>query len=154
MAFLSVQPSLFGVPNEILLEICSGLLNERDLSALSVTCRRIHRVADVCPYDGFPDRAMRWGAEHGLLNTMQKALAQGADVNFCAPVFGTPLHGAAWGSAPAESLYRRFGKGKWPGTLFTSPCVTAMQRRDKYAVIGHAIKAEPLNDYYQLDSKY
>ncbi|KAK3493677.1 ankyrin repeat-containing domain protein [Neurospora crassa] len=113
------------LPHELHLTIYQHLLDitriaredrTSTLLSLAQTSRHIRATYEPILFrqDGNPDRAMRWGAYHGLIPLMEKALTHGASVKaegphplgpeytfptktgiFTGPAKGSPLHFAA-----------------------------------------------------------
>lgn len=73
---------LFDLPDDILLVVAEAFDRERDLNALSRTCRRFHDVLDRRLYrlhvKNHYSRAFIWAAKHDRVDTARKLLAAGA----------------------------------------------------------------------------
>ncbi|KAM7216912.1 Ankyrin repeat-containing domain protein [Rhypophila decipiens] len=113
------QPTLYGIPVEVMQQIASYLEDPKDFYALIRTNRWIYAAVHPALYDidtDFDCDSMFWTSSHGVLETLALAYDAGADLDMRGPIYyhpkigepltdrstyiaanGTPLHYAAKG---------------------------------------------------------
>jgi ankyrin repeat protein len=99
--------SFLSLPNEIILHIASTVTLQYDLNALTRVNQRLYSILNTylyrCDVLYFGGSALSWAAENGAMETFQKSLDAGADVQMRRPA----------GKAGMISMIRKDGSRKY-----------------------------------------